>query len=84
MAASVWIRLFSCSDELPAESPAWICRPSPDTTPVVTVFSKVPSGLPMAIASCPSWRSSLEPSGATGSPVASIFTIARSVSVSMP
>ena len=32
-------------------SPAWIWRPSPDTTPVVTVFSKLPSGLPIAIAS---------------------------------
>ena len=51
MAASVWIRLFSCSDEVPTASPARIWRPSPETTPVVTVFSKVPSGLPMAMAS---------------------------------
>ena len=33
MAASVWIRPFSSSLEARVESPAWMWRPSPDTTP---------------------------------------------------
>ena len=39
MAASVWIRLFSCSLLVCCASEAWIWRPRPETTPVVTVFS---------------------------------------------
>ena len=44
----------------------------------------MPSGLPMAIASCPTLAADESPIGAVGSPVASTFTIARSVSVSIP
>ena len=39
MAASVWIRLRSCSVLVWVASDAWIWRPRPETTPVVTVFS---------------------------------------------
>ena len=84
MAASVWIRLFSCSELVWVLLPATIWRPSPETMPVVTVFSNSPSGLPMAIASCPSFRAPLSPSGMVGRPVASTLTMARSVRVSMP
>jgi hypothetical protein len=76
--------LFSCSELDWLTSPALIWRPRPLMTPVVTVFSKVPSGLPMAIASWPCSRLALEPMGAVGRPEASIFTMARSVSVSIP
>ena len=39
MAASVWIRLRSVSALVWVASEAWIWRPRPETTPVVTVFS---------------------------------------------
>ena len=52
--------------------------------PAVTEFVYVPSGLPIAIASWPTLAVDESPIGAVGRPVASIFTIARSVSVSMP
>ena len=59
-------------------------RPIAETMPLVTVFVYVPSGLPMAIASWPTLRASESPIVATGRSFASIFTMARSVSVSMP
>ena len=38
IAASVWMRPESCSTHSPPPSAAWICRPSPEITPRVTVF----------------------------------------------
>ena len=84
MAASVWIRLFSCSELDVIESPATIWRPRPEITPVVTVFSNSPSGLPMAIASCPGLSSELEPMETVGRPLLSTLMMARSVSGSIP
>ena len=52
--------------------------------PLVTESVKVPSGLPMAIASWPTWIDAESPIGAVGRPVSSTLTIARSVRVSMP
>src|SRR5450759_1588030 len=78
MAASVWMR----SSRRPLVSV--IERSSPDTTPVVTVPGYWPSGSPTAITVCPTWRVDESPSVAVGSPVAAIFTIARSVSGSVP
>ena len=78
IAASVWIRLWSVPPSV------WIWRPTADTMPLVTLFEKVPSGLPIATTSSPTLSASESPSVAAGSPVASIFTIARSVRVSMP
>ena len=52
--------------------------------PLVTESVKVPSGLPMAIASWPTWMEAESPIGAVGRPVASTLTMARSVRVSMP
>jgi hypothetical protein len=79
MAASVWIRFRMIV-------PSWtvIVRPKADTIPAVTEFVYVPSGLPIAIASWPTLAVDESPIGAVGSPVASILTIARSVSVSIP
>ena len=78
IAASVWIR----SLRLPLVSV--IVRSTPETTPTVTVPGYWPSGSPTAIAVSPSLSADESPSVAVGSPVASIFTIARSVSVSVP
>ena len=53
MAASVWIRLRRLRGWPVASSVTVIERPVALTTPVVTLFSKSPSGLPMAMASWP-------------------------------
>src|SRR5664280_1233243 len=78
MAASVWIR--SSSRLVVSE----IERSTPETTPVVTVPGYWPSGSPTAMAVCPICRVDESPSVAVGRAVAAIFTIARSVSVSVP
>jgi len=62
----------------------WIWRPFADTIPDVTEFVNVPSGLPIATTSWPTFSSSELPSVAAGRPVASTLTIARSVSESIP
>ena len=78
-AASVWIR-SSISRPVRARNE----RPSADTTPAVTVDSK-PSGLPIAITSCPRLSFRESPSGANGSVTLSLIrTRARSVSGSSP
>ena len=78
-AASVWIT-SSISRPVRARRE----RPSADTTPVVTVDSK-PSGLPMAMTSCPRLSSLELPSAAAGSVTgASTRSSARSVSGSSP
>ena len=79
IAASVWMRFRMTSPESSV-----IRRPSADTMPAVTLFVYVPSGLPIAIASWPTLTLDESPNVATGSPVASTFTIARSESVSTP
>ena len=79
IAASVWMRL-----RITVPSWTWIVRPKAETIPEVTEFVYVPSGLPMAIASWPTLAVEESPMGAVGRPVASIFTMARSVSVSIP
>ena len=79
IAASVWMRF-----EIRLPSSSVIVRPLPDTIPLVTENEYVPSGLPMATTSWPTLRPSEWPIGAVGRPVWSIFTIARSVRVSMP
>ena len=78
-AASVWIR-SSTSRPVEARSE----RPSADTTPAVTVDSK-PSGLPMAITSCPRRSRRESPRVAAGNVSGSLTrTSARSVSGSSP
>ena len=52
--------------------------------PLVTVFGNVPSGLPIATTSSPTRSASESPRVAAVRSLASILTIARSVSVSMP
>jgi hypothetical protein len=52
--------------------------------PLVTVFENVPSGLPIATTSWPTRSASESPRPAAVRPFASILTIARSVSVSIP
>ena len=85
MAASVWMRLRSDSVPLWLQSSCTsMSRPRALTTPAVTLLVKVPSGLPMATASCPGLSVDESPSLATGRSVASTLTMARSVSVSMP
>ena len=59
-------------------------RPSAEMMPLVTESVKVPSGLPMAMASWPTWIDDESPIGAVGRPVSSTLTMARSVRVSMP
>ena len=61
-------------------------RPIALTTPVVTELVKVPSGLPIATASCPTPSADELPSttAGSGSSAPSICTMARSVSVSRP
>jgi hypothetical protein len=54
-------------------------RPRPLTIPFVTVSVNVPSGLPMAIAVCPTWIVDESPIVAAARPVASILMSARSV-----
>ena len=54
IAASVWMRLRSVSGRPPRQvSSMSMKRPIALTTPVVTELVKVPSGLPIAMASCP-------------------------------
>ncbi len=57
-------------------------------TPAVTLGSELastkPNGLPMAMAHSPITSASESPSGATGSPRASIFRTARSFASSVP
>ena len=79
IAASVWMRLL-----IWVPSWTWMVRPNAEMIPAVTEFVYVPSGLPMAIASWPTFAVDEFPIGAVGSPVASTFTIARSVNVSIP
>jgi hypothetical protein len=78
IAASVWMRLSSWLLSV------WISRPVAETMPLVTVFENVPSGLPIATTSSPTLSASESPIVAAVRPVASIFTMARSVSVSIP
>ena len=80
MAASVWIRFVIRVAPLSTA----MSRPLPETMPLVTENEYMPSGLPTAITSWPTLSPSLLPIGATGRPVWSTFTIARSVSVSIP
>ncbi len=84
IAASVWIRLRSRRRSLVTGSVTTSCRPRAEMTPDVTLLVKVPSGLPMTIAVWPGWRAAESPMGAVGRSVASILTMARSVSVSTP
>ncbi len=84
MAASVWIRLWRVTGCPVWSSVTWIWRPRALMIPEVTLLVKVPSGLPMAIASCPGWSDDESPNLAVGNPVALTFTMARSVSVSVP
>ncbi len=58
-------------------------RPMPLTMPTVTVWSR-PNGFPMAITGSATFSALELPSGIIGSPVASIFRRARSVSASLP
>ena len=79
IAASVWMRLRTL-----VPSWTWMVRPKAEMMPAVTLLVYVPSGLPMAIASSPTLAAAESPIGAVGRSVASTFTMARSVSVSMP
>ena len=78
IAAEVWIR-FSTT-----RFGSSIFRLSALTTPVVTVLPS-PNGLPIAIASWPTWRLRLSPSRAAGSDsLLSTLITARSASGSRP
>ena len=79
IAASVWMRLLRVWP-----SSVVMVRPVADTIPLVTELEYVPSGLPIAMTSWPTFNASDTPSAAVARPVASTFTIARSVRVSMP
>src|SRR3989344_4908162 len=58
--------------------PALIPRPSPEITPVVTVFLNSPSAVPMAIANCPTFNCDESPRSRGLRSVASILIIAIS------
>mmetsp|Transcript_5253 Transcript_5253/g.14087 ORF Transcript_5253/g.14087 Transcript_5253/m.14087 type:complete len:323 (-) Transcript_5253:631-1599(-) len=81
IAASVCIK-FSLFSGIPTSA---ALRFSELTMPSVTVLSS-PSGLPTAMTQSPTCKSSLMPSGATGTliPFVSIFTTARSKRSSLP
>ena len=78
MAASVWIRPVRSSVVREPDSPTVIERSRPDTIPDVTVSVNVPSGLPMAMASSPTWSEVESASLTAGRPVAWILMTARS------
>src|SRR4029079_11760308 len=78
IAASVWMRLRRF------EASGVIVRAFAETMPLVTVLENVPSGLPIATTSWPTRSASESPRPAAVRSFASIFTIARSVSVSIP
>ncbi len=59
-------------------------RPLPDRMPLVTENEYMPSGEPIATTSWPILSPSEVPMSATGRSGSSTFTMARSVSVSMP
>jgi len=84
MAASVWMRWRSAEPDWLAASATEMVRSRPLTMPSVTEPGNSPSGLPIAMAVCPTWTAEESPSVAAGSPVASTFTIAKSVRVSTP
>ncbi|MPN12349.1 hypothetical protein SDC9_159665 [bioreactor metagenome] len=78
IAASVWISLN-------LRSPISMERFKALITPAVTLpLNSRPSGLPIAIAGSPRIRLSESPRAATGKPVASTLTTARSVAGSEP
>ena len=79
IAASVWMRL-----RMLVPSSTVISRPKAEMIPAVTELVYVPSGLPIAMAICPTLAADESPTGAAGRPVASTLTIARSVRVSIP
>mmetsp|Transcript_40207 Transcript_40207/g.99655 ORF Transcript_40207/g.99655 Transcript_40207/m.99655 type:complete len:208 (-) Transcript_40207:508-1131(-) len=82
IAASVWMHPLIGRPPTPSTS-----RPSAETTPVVSVWSR-PNGFPMASTVCPTLSESDEPTtigGGSCTPgFASIFSTARSFSGSMP
>ena len=75
IAASVWRKS--------SYRPAPMTRPVPLMMPTVTVWSS-PNGFPIAITGSATLRLLEAPSGMLGSPLASIFRSARSVSGSLP
>ena len=77
-ATSVWMTFSISRPERPRSE-----RPSAETTPADTVLWK-PSGLPMAMAICPTRTPSESPSSATGRPPAAAWITARSVAGSAP
>ena len=79
IAVSVWMRLLSI-----VPSWTWMLRPSAEMIPLVTESVNSPRGLPMAIASWPTSIVDESPIGAVGRSLPLTFTIARSVSVSIP
>jgi hypothetical protein len=85
MAASVWIRPCRFA-VVPVSLPTVMSRPRAEIIPVVTLLGKsVPSELPMAMASWPTWRFVESPIWAAVRPVAPLMRrMARSVRVSRP